>query len=132
MRGGWRAACLLGVLAALGGCEGDSSSSGVSLVTVSREELETVSGGGCAVRGHATNTGNVRARVRLAYEARNAAGAVIGTSTSAFEVAAFSDFEFAFGKGNQDGQPSSTPFSNGLACGGIQKFERVDTDVDQA
>ena len=117
--------------ALLAGCGGgDTGSSGVTLVSIAGEDLETISGNRCAMKGNATNTGNARARVRLRYEAKNAAGDVIGESTADFEVAGFSNFEFTFNKGNSSGQPSSSPFTNNLACGGIQRFDRVDTDID--
>jgi hypothetical protein len=125
-------AAVVALALALAGCGGEASSSGVTLVSITAEELDSVPGNRCAMQGHAANTGNARARVRLRYEARNASGTVIGESTADFEVAGFSHFEFRFGEGNQDGQPSSRPFSNDLACGAIHRFERVDTDIDQA
>jgi uncharacterized protein with von Willebrand factor type A (vWA) domain len=56
------------VAALLAGCGGDTGSSGVTLVSITAEDLETISGNRCAMKGHATNTGNARARVRLRYE----------------------------------------------------------------
>jgi len=123
---------LVALVSVLAGCGGGTTSSGVFEVAITEEELETLSGNRCAVRGNATNVGNVRARVRLRYEARSATGVVIGVSTASFQVAPFSNFEFRNSKPNQDGQPSSTVFSNGLACAGISNFRRVETDVDNA
>ena len=78
----------------LGGCESDTSSKGFSSVTITGEEEQTVQGNLCAVRGHATNTGNRRARVRVTYEGKSG-GNVIATSVAEFEVAPFSNFDFA-------------------------------------
>jgi hypothetical protein len=130
----WRIAVMVasvGVL--LGGCgHSGTSSSGVFDVVITDEDLETTAGNQCSVKGHATNTGNLRARVELTYEALNATGAVIGTSTGSFEVSPFSNFDFGNSKGNSAGQPSSTVFSNGLACSGISNFRRTRTDVTKA
>jgi hypothetical protein len=120
----------LGLLGAgLAGCAGTSSSSGASEVVITDEDLQTVAGNLCAVKGHATNVGNLTIDVTIDYEARNATGAVIGTSRAAFRVAPFSNFDFAFGKLNNVGQPSSGPFSNNLACAGISDFKRTNVDV---
>jgi hypothetical protein len=116
----------------MAGCGGTTSSSGASEVAVTRESLETIPGNLCAVKGHATNVGNLTIDVTIAYEAKDAAGATIGTSTASFRVAAFSDFDFGNSTLNNRGQPSSGPFSNGLACSGISDFKRVDVDVDDA
>ena len=121
---------LIGVLAA--GCAGTSNSSGASEVTITSEDLQTVSGNLCAVKGHATNVGNLTIDVTIHYEARNATGAAIGVSTASFQIAPFSDFAFSDAKLNQLGQPSSSPFTNGLACAGISSFKRVDVNVSHA
>jgi hypothetical protein len=118
---------LAGVL--LAGCGGTSSSGGASEVVLTEEDLETVSGNLCAVKGHATNVGNLTVNVTIQYEARNATGVVIGTSTASFQIAPFSNFDFRNSKANQNGQPSSGVFSNGLACGGISNFKRTHVDV---
>ena len=114
------------------GCSGGTSNSGVRLITITDENLETVGSDLCAVQGNATNSGNVRARVEITYEARNTAGGVIGTSTASFEVAAFSNFAFRHAKLNSEGQPSSSVFTNGLACSGISSFKRVETHTANA
>ncbi len=128
---GWRIRGLVIVLAGglLAGCAGTSSSSGASEVAITDESLETVQGNLCAVTGHATNIGNLTVSVTIAYEARNATGVVIGASSASFEIAPFSNFDFRNGKGNQNGQPSSGVFSNGLACAGISSFKRTHVDV---
>ena len=110
-------------LAALAGCgdKGGTSSSGAFQVTFTDERLQTVQGNRCAVRGNATNVGNVRARVGLTYEARDASGAVIGTATASFEVTGFSNFDF-----------TTTPFSNDVPCSAISNFRRSRTDVNAA
>ncbi len=115
--------------AVLAGCAGTSSSSGASEVVITDEDLQTVAGNLCAVKGHATNVGNLTINVTIDYEARNATGGVIGTSRAAFRVAPFSNFDFAFEKLNNAGQPSSSPFSNNLACAGISDFKRTNVDV---
>jgi hypothetical protein len=115
----------------LAGCGGTTSPSGASGVTVTREEREAV-GSLCAIEGHATNVGNLRVTVTLRYEARDATGAVIGTSTAFFQIAPFSDFDFGPRKANHLGQPSSGTFTNGLSCSAISSFRRVDVDVTDA
>jgi hypothetical protein len=114
------------------GGRGGTTSEGAFQITITNEELETVQGNLCAVRGNATNLGNVRTRVALTYEALNATGAVMGTSTASFEVSGFSNFEFRNARLNSAGQPSSTVFSNGLACSAIANFRRTRTDVSEA
>jgi len=110
-------------LAVIAGCgdKGGTTSSGAFQVSLTNERLETAQGNLCAVKGNATNVGNVRARVALTYEARNASGAAIGTATASFQVAPFSNFEFI-----------TTPFSNNLACSDISDFRRSQTSVDAA
>lgn len=114
----------------LAGCEGDIDSSGFAGVTITGEEEEGVAGNRCAVRGHATNSGNSRARVRIAWEAKNSQGAVIGTSTAEFEVASFSNFDFGNSVLNSQGQPSSGVFSNNVSCASIDDIDRTDLDVE--
>jgi hypothetical protein len=109
-----------GVVAGCGSRGGTTSSGGFQVV-FSDERLQTVAGNLCAVRGNATNLGNVRARVNLTYEALSASGAVIGTATASFEVSAFSDFDF-----------TTSAFSNGLSCSGISNFRRSQTDISAA
>ena len=113
----------------LAGCESDSSSKGSSSVGITGEEEQTVAGNGCAVRGHATNTGNRRARVRITYEAKNS-GNVIATSVAEFEVAPFSNFDFANNVANSQGQPSSGAFVPPVSCAAIDDFDRRDLDVE--
>lgn len=108
-------------LSVIAGCgKGGTTSSGAFQVTLTDERLQT-QGSLCAVRGNATNLGNVRARVALAYEALNASGTVIGTATASFEVAPFSNFDF-----------TTAPFSNNLACSGISNFRRSQTNITAA
>jgi len=114
----------------LGGCEGDTSSTGFSSVTITGEDEEVVAGNRCAVEGHATNSGNNRARVRIAYEAKNAQGAVIATSIAEFEVAPFSNLDFGNSVLNSQGQPSSGVFSNNVSCAAIDDIDRKDLDVE--
>jgi len=128
----WGGSVALVASALLAGCSGGTSSSGVRLVTITGEELEIADGNRCAVRGNATNSGNVSAKVDLAYEARSATGAVIGTSTASFEVAPFSNFEFRHSKLNSQGQPSSETFTNDLACDGISNFKRTSTHTENS
>ena len=111
------------------GCEGDTSSKGFSSVTISGEERESLPGNRCAVRGHATNTGNRRARVHLAYEAKSA-GNTIATSTADFEVAPFSNFDFGNTIQNSQGQPSSAAFVPPVSCGAIDDIRRTELDVE--
>jgi hypothetical protein len=114
----------------LTGCEGDTDESGFASVTITDEDEEVVAGNRCAISGNATNAGNSRARVRIAYDAKNSQGAVIGTSTAEFEVAPFSNFQFGNSKLNSQGQPSSGAFSNNLSCAASVDFDRTDLDVD--
>lgn len=116
----------------LAGCGGTTSSRGGSEVTLTGESLETVQGNVCAVKGHATNFGNLRVNVTVQYEALSATGVVIGTSTASFQIAPFSNFDFSNSKTNQLGQPSSSTFTNGLACSGISDFKRIHVDVTEA
>ncbi len=114
----------------LAGCEGDVDESGFASVTITREEEQVVAGNLCAVKGHATNAGNSRARVRITWEGKDSGGNVKGTSSADFEVAPFSDFEFSNTKLNNQGQPSSSVFSNNLSCAAIDDVDRKDLDVD--
>jgi hypothetical protein len=114
----------------LAGCEGDTDSSGFASVSITGEEEETVAGGGCAVRGNATNVGNSRARVRIAYEAKGSSGTVIATSTAEFEVAPFSNFDFGNSVLNGQGQPSSGAFVPPVSCADIEDIDRTDLDVE--
>jgi hypothetical protein len=123
-------ALLLGFLGVLAGCGGTSSSGGGSEVTLTGESLESVAGNLCAVKGHATNVGNLRVQVRINYEARDGSGVLTGTSTASFEIAPFSNFDFSFNKNNDQGLPSSQPFSNGLPCSMIASFRRTNVDVN--
>jgi hypothetical protein len=122
---GWgrRSAIAVTLLAAalVAGCgnSGGTSSSGAFQVAFTDERL--VSSNQCAVRGNATNGGNVRAQVNLTYEALNGSGAVIGTATASFQVSGFSNFEFTTGS-----------FSNGLSCAAIADFRRSVTDIHDA
>jgi hypothetical protein len=114
----------------LAGCGSDTSSTGFSSVTVTGEQRETVAGNRCAIKGHATNAGNNRARVRIDYRAKDAQGTVIATSTADFEVAPFSNFDFANSILNSQGQPSSGTFTNNVSCGSISDFDRSNLDVN--
>ena len=114
----------------LAGCEGDTSFTGFASVTITGEEEEGVAGNRCAVKGHATNSGNNRARVRIAYEARNSQGVMIATSTAEFEVAPFSNFDFRNSVLNSQGQPSSNVFSNDVSCAAIDDIDRKTLDVE--
>lgn len=116
-------------IALTAGCGGTTSSSGASEVVITGERLETVAGNRCAVEGHATNVGNLTILVTVRYEARSATGAVLGTSVASFRIAPFSNFDFSFEKRNHLGQPSSSPFTNDLACAGIASFRRTGVDV---
>jgi hypothetical protein len=120
---------LLGLLGALASCGGTSSTSGASEVVITDEDLEAVAGNRCAVEAHATNVGNLTIRVTVSYEARDAAGMAIGTSTASFRIAPCSNFDFGFTKLNDQGQPSSGVFSNNLACSAIASFRRTNVDV---
>ena len=130
----WHPGGLLLVLATgfLAGCSSTTSDSGASSVAITDESLQTISGNLCAVTGHATNVGTLTVKVTVQYEALSATGVVIGTSTASFQIAPFSNFDFSSSKGNQNGQPSSGAFSNGLACAGISNFKRVGLDVSHA
>jgi hypothetical protein len=111
------------------GCEGDTSSKGFSNVTITGEEEQTVPGNRCAVRGHATNTGNRRARVRITYEGKSSSN-VIATSVAEFEVAPFSNFDFANNVANSQGQPSSGAFVPPVSCAAIDSIDRKNLDVE--
>jgi hypothetical protein len=113
----------------LAGCEGDSSSRGVSSVTITGEEEEIVAGNRCAVKGRATNTGNRRAHVRITYEAKNS-GSVIAMSVAEFDVAGFSNFDFGASVANSQGLPSSSAFVPPVSCAAIDDIDRKDLDVE--
>lgn len=127
----WLGGAAMGGLAilVLAGCEGDSSSRGVSSVTITDEEEEVVSGNRCAVKGHATNAGNRRAHVRITYEAKNS-GNVIATSVAEFDVAGFSNFDFRNTVANSQGLPSSSAFVPPVSCAAIDDIDRTDLDVE--
>jgi hypothetical protein len=114
---------ILVAVAVLAGCgkHGGMTSAGAFEVAITDERRQGLAGNLCAIRGNATNVGNVRARVDLTYEARNAAGAVIGMATASFEVAPFSNLDF-----------TSNPFSNNLACSSVADFARTGTDIRDA
>ena len=116
-----------GALAA--GCGGTTSSSGASTVAITDENEQSVAGNLCAISGHATNVGNLTVNVTIDYQAKDATGAVIGTSRAAFQIAAFSNFDFSFTKNNNQGQPSSGTFSNNLSCSAVASFNRTNLDV---
>jgi len=118
----------LALLGALANCTGTSSSSGASEVAITGEDTQSV-GNLCAIKGHATNVGNLRVNVSISYEAQNAAGVAIGTSTAFFQIAAFSNFDFGPTQSNDQGQPSSGTFSNNLSCSAIASFRRTNLDV---
>lgn len=123
-------AVLAGIaVALLAGCDGDTSTRGFSNVTITGEEEQTVSGNRCAVRGHATNTGNRPARVRITYEGKSS-GNVIATSVAEFEVAPFSNFDFANNVNNSQGQPSSGAFVPPVSCAAIDNIDRKNLDVE--
>lgn len=113
----------------LSGCGSDTSSTGFSSVTITQEQRETLAGNRCAIKGHATNAGNNRAQVRINYDAKDAQGTVIATSTAEFEVAPFSNFDFSNSILNNQGQPSSSAFTNNVSCGSISDFRRTNLDV---
>ena len=126
----WLGGAAMAGLAALllAGCESDTSSKGLSSVTITGEAEESVPGNLCAVKGHATNTGNRRAHVRITYEAKNS-GNVIAMSTAEFDVAGFSNFDFAHSVQNSQGQPSSSAFIPPVSCATIDDIHRKDLDV---
>jgi hypothetical protein len=131
--GCWRRGAARGGLTGLlllAGCASDTDSSGFASVTITGEDEEAVAGTRCAVRGNATNAGNRRARVRIAYAARNAQGTVIATSTAEFEVAPFSNFGFRNGVLNGEGRPSSSTFDPPVSCAEIDDIDRTDLDVE--
>jgi hypothetical protein len=134
MRHWLRSAALLGTAALLllAGCGSDTSSTGFSSVTITGEERQTLAGNRCAIQGHATNAGNNRAHVQINYNAKDAQGTVIATSTAEFEVAPFSNFDFSNTVLNNQGQPSSTAFTNNVSCGSISDFDRTNLDVHAA
>lgn len=113
----------------LAGCEGDSSPSGFSNVAITGEEEQVVPGNRCAVKGHATNSGNRRAHVRITYEAKNS-GNVIATSVAEFDVAGFSNFDFGNSVANSQGLPSSSAFVPPVSCAAIDDIDRTDLDVE--
>jgi hypothetical protein len=131
MRHWQRSATILGTTALLllAGCGSDTSSTGFSSVTITQEQRETLAGNRCAIKGHATNAGNNRAHVQISYDAKDAQGTVIATSTAEFEVAPFSNFDFANSVLNNQGQPSSSAFTNNVSCGSISDFHRTNLDV---
>jgi hypothetical protein len=134
MRRGWQVVTGIALAAVVaGGCgsRGGTTSSGAFQVTFVDERTESI-GNQCAVRGNAQNLGNVRAQVDLTYEALNASGAVIGTSTASFEVTGFSNFEFRNGQTNNLGQPSSTVFDSSISCSAISNFRRTQTNIREA
>jgi hypothetical protein len=112
-RGALTGLLLAAMLVAGCGSSGGTTSSGAFQVVFTDERLQTVSGNRCAVRGNATNSGNVRAQVNLTYDGLNGSGAVIGTATASFQVSAFSNFDFTTGE-----------FSNALSCSAITNFRR--------
>jgi uncharacterized protein (DUF58 family) len=126
--GGVAMLSLTGLL--LAGCESDTNSRGLASVTITDEEEQAVAGNLCAIKGHATNGGNRRARVKLAYDAKNSQGTTTGTSTGEFEVAPLSNFDFRNSVLNNLGQPSSTVFTNNLSCAAIDHFRRTDLEVE--
>ena len=129
MRHWQRGVAVLGVtMLLLAGCGNDTSSTGFSSVTITGEERENVAGNHCAIKGHATNSGNNRARVHINYNAKDAQGTVIATSTADFEVAPFSNFDFSNSVLSQ-GQPSSSVFTNNVSCGAVSDFNRTNLDV---
>jgi len=133
MRHWWQGVVVVALASGLlAGCGGGTGSGGVFEVSLTDEDLQTVQGNRCAVKGNATNIGNLTAKVDLTYEALSATGAVIGISTASFEVTGFSNFQFSNSKTNDTGQPSSTLFTNGLACAGISRFKRSETKITKA
>jgi hypothetical protein len=67
--------------------------------------------------------------VHITFEAKNA-GNVIATSVAEFEVAAFSNFDFANNINNSQGQPSSGAFVPPVSCAAIDDIDRRDLDVE--
>jgi hypothetical protein len=122
MRRGWGLAVAIGLLAVVAagcGSRGGTTGSGAFQVVFTDERLVTLAGNQCAVRGNASNGGNVRAQVDLTYEALSAGGAVIATATASFEVAGFSNNDF-----------TSTSFV--VPCSAISSFRRTRTDIREA
>jgi len=130
LRGFYRSVAIALAAGVVAGCSGTSTSSGASEVALTDEDKQTVSSNLCAIRGHATNVGNLTVNVTITYQALDGAGAVIGTSLASFQIAPFSNFDFSFAKANNQGQPSSGPFSNSLACSAISSFKRSNLDVN--
>ena len=130
LRGFYRSVAIALAAGVVAGCSGTSTSSGASEVALTDEDKQTVSSNLCAIRGHATNVGNLTVNVTISYQARDGSGAVIGTSAASFQIAPFSNFDFSFAKANNQGQPSSGPFSNSLACSAISSFKRSNLDVN--
>jgi len=129
MRHWQRGLAILGAATLLvAGCRNDTSSTGFSSVTITGEERQSVAGNHCAIEGHATNAGNNRARVHINYNAKDAQGAVIATSTADFEVAPFSNFDFSNSVLGQ-GQATSSVFTNNVSCGAVSDFNRTNLDV---
>lgn len=114
----------------LAGCGSNSNIGGSSSITLTDEKLEIVVVDNlCAVQGNATNVGNLTVSVTIGYEAQNRAGTVIGASSAAFQVAPFSNFAYGHTKLNNQTQPSSGTFTNGLSCFGISSFKRILLDI---
>ena len=107
----------------LAGCESDTSSKGFSNVSITGEEEQTVAGNRCAVRGHATNTGNRRARVRITYEGKNS-GNVIATSVGRVRGRAVLELRLREQRRNSQGQPSSGAFVPPVSCAAIDDIDR--------
>ncbi len=124
-----RGAMVVVTVALLAGCGSTTNSGGTSSVTLTGEELQTLPGNQCAVQGNATNVGNLTVNVVITYDALNAIGVVIGSSTASFQIAAFSSFAYGPAKLNNLTQPSSTAFSNGVSWAGISSFKRTSFDV---
>src|SRR5262249_8903086 len=120
---GWgRWAVLVAIAGSMvAGCSHGGTTSGGAFNVAFTDERLVSAGSGCAVRGNATNTANVRAQVDLAYEAMDAGGTVIATATASFQVGGFSNFEF-----------TSSPFSGGVSCTAISSFRRSQTHVTGA
>jgi hypothetical protein len=67
--------------------------------------------------------------VRITCEPENS-GNVIATSVTEFEVAPFSNFDFANNVNSSQGQPSSGAFVPPVICADIDDIERRDLDVE--